>query len=502
MDRARQWARRLCLAAALVCLLLALTTPGSGAQEAETDTETDDVPLPDVFRGAASALGVSIEADREALLPVPEVFRFIALDGMGTYEQAKQEARASILFPGNGLILGPSLACGTFGGEFPDDFKPILDACLQYKYPLTVFADAFEPDGSTTGALALGSPKDPISGTAGGAKAHAGEDGVTTDAAMQDLRVLGLPAFGPVKPPIPGFELDTSVLTIDSATSRTNQRIEKGGIVVDAEATLEGIRMIGGLLEIGSIRSQSHALDDGNGKQTPDATLEVSGVTVAGQPAQITDQGLVVGEDGGGQGPLAESEQSAANKLLEEFNIRVTLLPASEGVEKGAAVASVGGVLVEFSRDVQGAPLVPGPIGDVDANGIYTGSILLGQTAALGSVPVIPEDPEVGDIGGDVGGGLPLDSGSASLDDVGGGDVSGGDTAISGDSSLAPAPEGDDGGGGEEQAAGPAATRPAGFVDDLVADRLKLLYLAFTLAALGLCLAPRLTLPARLPANR
>ena len=72
------------------------------------------------------------------------------------------------------------------------------------------------------------------------AKAHAGEDATTTDAVMQDLRVLGVPPFGPVTLPIPGVEMDTSLVSIDSAVSRTNQRIVKGGLIVDAEATLSG----------------------------------------------------------------------------------------------------------------------------------------------------------------------------------------------------------------------------------------------------------------------
>jgi len=492
MHGARLWARRSCLAAAAACLVLALATPGTGAQEAEGD----DVPRPAVWRGSASSLAISIEADREALLPVPEVFRFIALDGNGTYESSTQQARASILFPGNGLILGPGLVCGTFGKEFPEEFKPVLDACVQYKYPLTVFADSFEPDGSTTGALAMGSEEDSISGTAGGAKAHAGEDGVTTDAAMQDLRVLGLPPFGPVKPPIEGFELDTSVLTVDSATSRTAQHIVRGGLVADAEATISGIRMIGGLLRIGSIKSESHVTDDGAGKQTTARVFEVSGVTVAGVPAQITDKGLVVGEPGGGDGPLADQAQSQANQLLKEFDIRVTVLPSEEGKEEGAAFARVGGLLIEFERDLQGAPILPGPIGDIDPNGLYRGTIQLGNTAAVGSVPVIPDDPLIEDAPIDP----PVDAGGlepgSAADDLGtGGSPDGDAPADSAGGSAA------DPGGGEEVAAAPQG-RPVGFVDDLFADRMRWLYLAFTLAALGLCLAPRLTLPARLPENR
>ena len=127
------------------------------------------------------------------------------------------------------MILGPSLACGTFGGMFPAEFKPILDTCLQYKYPLTVFADDFEPDGATTGALARRQGERRRSrATATGAKAHAGEDSATTDAAIQDLRVLGLPPFGPVALPVPGVDARHILVTVDSATSRTDQRIVKG----------------------------------------------------------------------------------------------------------------------------------------------------------------------------------------------------------------------------------------------------------------------------------
>jgi hypothetical protein len=444
----------------------------------------------------------SLSADRDALLPVPEVFRFIALDGTGTYETSNQQARASLLFPGNGLILGPSLVCGTFGKEFPPEFGPILDTCMQYQYPLTVYADGFEPDGATAGALALGDPADPVSGNAVGARAHAGEDAVTTDAAMQDLSVTGLPPFGPVTPPIPGFELDSTLLTFDAATSRTDQRIIDGRLVVEAEATLSGVRMIGGLLEIGALRSRSHVVDDGGEKPASDAVLEVSGVTVAGVPAQITHEGLVIGSPAGGLGPLAEQVQSQVNELVRAHDLRVSILDAEETTdESGAAVASVGGLLVEFSRDVQDLPTVPGPIGDIDANGLYRGTIQLGSTAALGGAAsfddAVPDD--VGDLAGlgDAGTGPGIGDTGAT------GDLG----APEGDAGAVPAPDaaasaaGGGATGGDEEAGG-MEEQPVSFVDELFADRLELLYLSFTLAALALCIAPRLTLPARFPGSR
>lgn len=480
----RQRARRACLVAAVMCLLLSFGSP-SGAQEDDT------VARPEVFRGRASSLVASVQLDRDALLPVPELFRFIALDGSGIYESSTRQARASLFFPGNGLILGPSLACGTFGAQFPEQFKPILDACLQYKYPLTVFADDFAPDGATSGSLAFGAPTDPVSGNAVRATAHAGEDAATTDAAMQDLRVLGLPAFGPLHLPLPGFELDTSLFTVDSATSRTNQRIVKGALVVDAEATLSGVRMVGGLLRIGSLRSESHATDDANGHRTAVATLEVSGVTVGGVPAQITDKGLIVGSPGGG-GPLAQQQQSQLNELLRTFDVKVTMLGREQTTDQdGAAVAGVGGLLIEFSRDVQGLPTIPGPLGELDPNGNYTGSFLLGSTAVLGSAvtfgldPVVPDEPPVAGDGG-------VDPGGFSDD----GSVVGDEVALPDPVLSPPSAPADD------VALPDTKEQLARSLGGLFGDRIGLLYLSLMFAALGLCIVPRLTVPARLPGPR
>ncbi|MEY2425478.1 MAG: hypothetical protein QOI61_1050, partial [Actinomycetota bacterium] len=248
----RRQTRRVCFAVAATCLVLAFIAPTAGA------AEEDDVVRPSVWGGDAQSLAVSIELNRDALLPVPELFKFIALDTASTYGSSSQAARASLVFPGNGAILGPSLACGTFGGQFPPEFKPILDTCLKYQYPLTVFADEFDPDSSTNGSLAFGTPKNDIALNATTARAHAAIDGSNSDAVVQDLRVLGIPPFGPLA--LPGSEplkLDTSIVDIDSATSRTDQRIVAGGLVTKARATLSGVKLIGGLIRIGSLVSES-----------------------------------------------------------------------------------------------------------------------------------------------------------------------------------------------------------------------------------------------------
>lgn len=476
----RRGARRFCLSAAAASLVLAFAGPLVGA------AQTDTVPRPEVFRGVASAQAISVEADRDALLPVPELFRFIALDGSGQYEASTRQARASLLFPGNGLILGPSLACGTFAGQFPAQFKPLFDQCLKYKYPLTVYADDFAPDGTTVGGISLGTPGDTISASAARASAHAGDDATTTDAVMQDLNLLGVPPFGSVNPPIPGFTFDSTLLSVDSATSRTNQTIVKGVLVTESKVTLSGIRMLGGLLRIGSLRSESRVTDNANGKRTAVANLEISGVDVPGAKAQLTDQGF-----------STASQQKQLNDLLKPFNAKVTILGSEKTTSKnGAAVASVGGILIEFGRDVQGLRTIPGPAGDLDPNGFYRGTIQLGSTAARGSAATFGLDTTLDSL--PVGGVGDFDLGGPTFEVSTAFDVS--DESVAPDEfdmplprrALAPVP-----GGGVTP---PRLARSLG--GDVFGDRIGLVYLALVLAVLGLCIAPRLTVPARFPGPR
>ena len=476
----RRVARRACLGVALGCVALSFAVPARAQEE-------EDPLVPEVFRGAASSQVASVEADRAALLPVDDVFRFIALDGTSVYETDLQTARASLFFPGNGMIQGPNLACGTFGGEFPPQFGPILTACSQFDYPLSVTANASTPDKATTGALALGAPTDPVSGKAVLAKAHAADDAATSDATMQDLRVLGLPGFGTVNLlPTEQLELDSSVLTVANATSRTDQRIDAGVLRVDTEAVMTGVRLIGGLIEIGSIRSTSSATDDAAGKRTADAALEIAGVTVAGMPAQITEEGLVVGSPAG-SGPLQQQLQDALNQLLAAMRIKVTLLDVEEVVDDGTgqAVASAGGLLLEVAADAQNLPIIPGPLGDLDPNGTYVGSIQLGATAASAGATNFAEET-FEDVPFDVGLDVPIDGGDATFGDVGL------DFALP-DAGRVVAPTTPDSSESQQ-----ALVRN---VTDLFGGRMGLIYLAFAFSVLGVCIAP-VTLPARLGGAR
>lgn len=473
----------------LAALAFGAFATGAGAQSAPPDPPDQ----PDSFGGAASAQALGAAVLTPALLPVEGLFDLGFVEGRGTYERSNQEGRASLVYPGSGLVTGPSLLCGTFlGPNIPPEgeplFGPIVRSCLQYEYPLAVFVDSLRPDASTEGSLQLGALDDPISLGAVGARAHAGEDATTTEAEAGDLRVLGLPALGSLASLFDLLQVpapDATLFAVESMRATTDQRIVDGALVVDARAVATGVRLLGGLVEIGSVDSHSR-LESRSGEEPVITTdLVVSGVTVAGQPAQITEDGAVVGT-GGSSGPLVQQLLGGVAEALQASGLRITALPEDEGDANGIPFAGVGGLLVEFTTPLAGLPPIPGPIGDIDVNGAYGVRLQLGTTGvrgfadAFGSPSTTPRPPAS----------TPAGAG-------GGGSPTGGGVAPSGAVGSPPAPA------ATPTTAPPAVAEeePTGFLADLFADRLPFLYLSFTLTAMALCLAPRFSLPARLPAE-
>lgn len=467
--------RRGCFAAAAACLVLFVAVPALAQDERPAG--------PEVWRGSANAEGVTFEVDRTALLPIGDALRFSAVEASGAYETDRQTARGSILYPGEGVLQGPNLVCGTFGSAFPPEAGPLLDLCATYDYPLSVVADATTPEKSSVGSLHLGKATDPISVDAVAARAKADPDGSLGEAVIQDLRVLGLPTFDLIPLiPIEDLALDPTIARVGAATSRTEQRIDdRGRLVVTATSTLTGVRLVGGLVRIGAIRSTSEVTDDGNGTRTAEAGLEVSGVTVAGLPAQITEDGLVLGSPTG-TGPILQQLSQAVNQLLGSLGVKLALVAGEETPDdgKGGAVASAGALLLEVSLNADGLPTVPGPLGEIDLNGTYVGSVQLGFTAASGGASTFGPDA-----------GPPPDDGGTTPD------FSGSDLGTDGGVAFAPVEPSlprPTTGGGDPPVAPASSSGP-----DLFGGRLQLLYAAFALTVLGLCIAPGLAVPARLP---
>jgi hypothetical protein len=477
-------------------LVAGLTLPGARAQSASdgsTDgASTDDtaVARPETFAGAASAQALNVALLTPPLIPVEGLFDVAVVEGRGTFESSNQEGRASLLYPGSGILTGPGLLCGTFlGPQIPPEgaplFGPILEACGQYKYPLTVIVDSLHPDGSTDGALALGSAADPVSLRAVGASAHAASDSTVTRAQATDFKVLGLPALGSLSPLLKllGIDpLDGSLVSVDGMTARTDQAIVGGRLSVRADTKVNGLRLLGGLVRIGAVTSTSTLLTGGTAKDELSSTLEVGGVTVAGQPAQITEDGLVLA--GSSTGPLVQQLGRAANDALQAMGFRIKAADVTKGDDHGVPLANNGGLLIEFTTPLAGLPALPGPIGDLDLNGAYGVRVQVATSGVRGFASSFDDGTQATDGGSD-------DSGSAFVPSDGFTTDGFGDLPTANPPAVAPS--------GTTAPVRPLHHTP---ISDRLADRMLFIYLSFTLGALALCLTPRLTLPARFPGAR
>jgi hypothetical protein len=252
-------------------------------------------------------------------------------------------------------------------------------------------------------------------------------------------------------------------------------------LVIDAESTVTGLRLLGGLVRIASIVSRSHLTDAPDADPVLSAGIEVAGIEVAGSPAQLTEDGLVVGT-GEASGPLAQQAASQVADALADSGLRMELLPSEEGEVDGEPLASAGGLLIELTAPVTGLPPAPGPSGDLDLNGDYGVRLQLGTTGARGFADAFGDDA------------APAPASPVAVGASGGGSSSSASGATPAGSSAAPAAPAPLTG-----AAPGLATEPAGALADILADRLGLIYLAFTLTAIAMGVAPTLTLPARLP---
>jgi hypothetical protein len=474
--RARRVIARACLAGAAGFLALAAVIPTTQAQEAD---EPDAFARPEVWRGEAAASVVLYEADREGgVLPLPQVIHGELIEGRSAFDSSgNQIARASIFFPGQAVIAGPNLLCGTFGGEFPEELKPVIDACTGFTYPLSVQADNNFPDLSTGGGVRLGDPGQQLAGNGASARAQASDDGVRTDSVVGDLRIAPIPGGLPTSVlPIPGTSVDADAMRVDNATARTSHRFDNGAFVVDAEARLNGVHIGFGLINIDSIVSHTVSRAGGTDPPKTESSVVISGVTIAGQPATIGSEGI-----GGITKPVADA--------LANLGITARVIGADSSSEGTTTRGSANGLLVRIDLDLS-------PVTVAGLGGRYYAIIQLANTGALasadGALAAEPDDSVDAPI--DDGGAIPpFDSGESFVP-----------FAPEPGPDLGPAPTfvPSDSGNGEQAAGGGTVTRPVSVIADNTADRLKLLYLSFTLAAIGVCLLMGLRLPPRLPGPR
>lgn len=501
--RIRTWLSRASFVGAALLLVLALVAPA--LVEAQEDP---DAGRPASFQATAFTTAFEAIINTEPVSTVPEIVRFDVPLGQSEFAGGNRSfARAASIWPGLTVAKGGSLLCtaGFPCEEFsalPTGFPPRWPLLAESSYPTEVDTTA-EASGEEAAA-------GPFTFTVHVVESHAGRDFVSSRAVVKDLNL-----------PVPGAEEtspETSLVHIGALQSTTRHEFEGDVLVAFGESRLTDIDLFAGQVHIDKVVARSTSRSNGDDVVESDPRILVEGVTVAGQEAKITGDGLeVLGptcaespvtgiplpeiplpEELSENLPVAPPNQvpvpaetcttdqgllralNSGLKTLSEGDVR--LIDTTTVREDGRTDGDATALMVSFEADASGFPNGTGVIGNLILG-------LSSTSSGIGSP--LGDDLDLGDFGTVT---APFDAGGSASD---GAQVAGQQVVNT------PGTEGTPGqvvpgNRGDRTQAGFA---PLELLAGIAADRIQLLYGAWALAVLGLALASRLQ-PFRLVTRR
>lgn len=495
--------RRLCFAAAALILLLAAVAP----RFAKAEDPDDGRPV--VWAGQADASGIHAQADSTSgILPVKDPFFATTPDASATWDTLRANSRASTYYPGPTALGGVSLICERVltmifnPSAIPVPFNTFDPLCNPPpQFPLVAIADfnKGKPDARIDGSQALGTGL-PLTLTATSGIAHADRTSVSGDAVIGGVNLVGTPATsasaltfrkqaagilgGPLAAAkVTATAADNSTLHVDGSVAHTSQVFDKdGALLVKAQATLSGVHLAGDAIKIESISSESTSRTDGKGIAEHEEHVTLAGVTVAGQPASIDEQGVHVLGPANSAKPLTD----AVNAALKSMGASLTLATAQGDVKGGDGVKTVSsngeGLIFHIEQTVNVPNLVAtyfatftlGVVGTTATSSADRAGAPAVEEGGIGGLSTPSGSPDVPGTPGEPAATFDIPGTPASAGTVGGSTSRGGTTSVLG-------------------------ARRAGVLDQLEAElsnrRLDLVYIGFTLAFVGVCLSSRLLVP-------
>jgi hypothetical protein len=363
-------------------------------------------------------------------------------------------------------------------------------------------ADNATPDARTDGSQVIGSGL-PLTVAATSAIAHADRNSVSSDAVIGSVNVVGTAATpaaslafrrqaaailgGPAAAAaVTPQATDNSTLHIDSAVAHTKQIYDTdGALLAKASSTLNGISLAGGAIHIDAINSSSTSRTDGRGIATHDEHMTLSGVTVASQPAAIDETGVHLGGSSSSAKPLTD----ALNTLLKSIGAQVTLASTSGDVvnENPKQVSSEGqGVIFHIEQflnipnnaDTYFANFTLGIAGTTAVAASDRGSSPPAEEGGIGGISVPPETPSIPSA-------EPAPSFDTGAVPASGGSFSNSTSTRRPSSRVL----------GRRGRSGLLGQLEADLIGATISHRFDLLYLAFAIAFVGVCLSSRLLVP-------
>ena len=301
------------VALALVFLLLAATT-------APAQTGSDpDAPRYDFYSVQALADGITVELEVVGFLPIEEFVGLSSVTSEAHLGLNRSDAFAALPDPGDLIVTLPTTLAALLGLAG----IPAYPAAVFAEHPLTPTDDlALAPDAGL-GLLQLHS--------------EAQEDGSSATAFVGDLvDTVGL---------VP--------LSIGSVrTTAEVRRIRSTAFESVATSTVGDLRLLGGLLRIGEITSsvRTSVVDGRLAADAPEVV--VTGVSLAGTPVGITDEGIV---GLGSPTALAPIVDTLLAPLLSR-GIEVRTTPAGRSTDDTTAEAFGGSLSISLPLNVAGYP--------------------------------------------------------------------------------------------------------------------------------------------------
>jgi hypothetical protein len=344
---------------AMARVFAAVSLAAAGVAVAAVPAQADTA-----FQAQTAATGVHVTITQQ---PASSIITASLVDDATAYAASAfdssggSEAQAASVFPGSLVVEGPALFCSQL---FPCPAAPP-------DYPL--LADASYPRRASAKAAADQQPvgSGPLVVTTGSSTATAGADGNRADTASGGASILsGTPLAVTV-----GSSRSSSVVTSTSAA-----------LVTHVESVASDID-IGGQVQVATVRAVDDIRVPSSGKPSDAPHIVVSGVTVAGVPASIDENGLHVA---GTNGP------SLAQRVAQlGFDVRTVGVTRTDG--GGVARSEATALVVSFSVPVSGLPYIPNPapspfdqVPGVNANGTYLGRITLGAVGAVAGANAEP----------------------------------------------------------------------------------------------------------------
>jgi hypothetical protein len=235
---------------------------------------------------------------------------------------------AAVFWPG-----GPAADFSSLAPEvgFPPSSQPLYSKLYD-----PVRASAEYPAGPDSSSYPPGGPPNAFV-----MHADAGPTGVTSTAALVDQR-----------------QSTASILAFSEAKGTSSADATTQAVAASSSA-LTGVKLLGGLIDIGSITSTAQASSDGSDPPTGSAATHISGVEVLGQPASIGSDGLTLPDFAASLGPIVGPiVQNAISQTISGLGLTVTELPSTVGANGEAYDATSGGVSVKIVPPSSAAPLL------------------------------------------------------------------------------------------------------------------------------------------------